>query len=200
MAPQHRHPDKAHPEGGKPFTALALQAFFGSGPCYLQFYKDSSIYVNSPAAAILFSTGAAPLFGLTLVLLRVLDIRLLRKLKVRLTLYFSDSTLDGMMYLSHSSSSILFQCEHLSQVTLLSRPCTPSGLWKTAAFRPKITTIKWRRNRSLLFIILIMIAVVDAGMKECPDSLPRPPLDRPLLFSTCLACLEVTMNLRGFYL
>lgn len=41
-------------------------------------------------------------------MLRVLDILLLRKLKVRLTLYFSDSTLDGMMYLSHSSSSILF--------------------------------------------------------------------------------------------
>lgn len=27
MAPQHRYPDMAHLEGGKPFTALALQAF-----------------------------------------------------------------------------------------------------------------------------------------------------------------------------
>lgn len=43
----------------------------------------------------------------TLVLLRVLDILLLRKLKVRMTLYFSDSVLAGMLYLSSSSSSIL---------------------------------------------------------------------------------------------
>lgn len=43
----------------------------------------------------------------TLVLLRVLDILLLRKLKVRMTLYFSDSTFAGMLYLSNSSSSIL---------------------------------------------------------------------------------------------
>lgn len=50
----------------------------------------------------------------TFVLLRVLDILLLRKLKVRLTLYFSDSTLDGMMYLSHSSSSILFHGQRQS--------------------------------------------------------------------------------------
>lgn len=49
------------------------------------------------------SLSAPPL--LTLVLLRVLDILLFRKLKVRLTLYFSDSTLEGIMYLSHSSSS-----------------------------------------------------------------------------------------------
>ena len=40
-----------------------------------------------------------------MVLLRVLDILLFRKLKVRLTLYFSDSTLEGIMYLSQSSSS-----------------------------------------------------------------------------------------------
>lgn len=52
-------------------------------------------------------------------MLRVLDILLLRKLKVRLTLYFSDSTLDGMMYLSHSSSSILFRSQKNSQ----SAPC-----------------------------------------------------------------------------
>lgn len=45
----------------------------------------------------------------TLVLLRVLDIRLLRKLKVRMTLYFSDSILVGMLYLSSSSSSILWE-------------------------------------------------------------------------------------------
>ena len=50
-----------------------------------------------------------PLGPLTLVLLRVLDILLFRKLKVRLTLYFSDSVFDGIMYLSHSSSSILFR-------------------------------------------------------------------------------------------
>lgn len=43
----------------------------------------------------------------TLLLLRVLYIRLFMKLKVRLTLYFSDSDLEGMIYLSHSSSSIL---------------------------------------------------------------------------------------------
>lgn len=46
-------------------------------------------------------------FSSTLVLLRVLDILLLRKLKVRMTLYFSDSVLAGMLYLSSSSSSIL---------------------------------------------------------------------------------------------
>lgn len=27
MTPQHRDPDMAHLEGGKPFTALALQVF-----------------------------------------------------------------------------------------------------------------------------------------------------------------------------
>lgn len=48
-------------------------------------------------------------FQFTLVLLRVLDILLLRKLKVRMTLYFSDSTFAGMSYLSNSSSSILEQ-------------------------------------------------------------------------------------------
>lgn len=42
-----------------------------------------------------------------MVLLRVLDILLLRKLKVRMTLYFSDSVFAGMLYLSSSSSSIL---------------------------------------------------------------------------------------------
>lgn len=46
-------------------------------------------------------------FPFPLVLLRVLDILLLRKLKVRMTLYFSDSTFVGMLYLSSSSSSIL---------------------------------------------------------------------------------------------
>lgn len=61
---------------------------------------------------------------LTLVLLRVLDILLFRKLKVRLTLYFSDSTFEGIMYLSHSLSSILFRREHVSQHT---SPHAPSG-------------------------------------------------------------------------
>lgn len=43
----------------------------------------------------------------TLLLFRVLDILLLRKLKVRITRYFSDSTFAGTLYLSDSSSSIL---------------------------------------------------------------------------------------------
>lgn len=46
-------------------------------------------------------------FWFTLLLFRVLDILLLRKLKVRITLYFSDSAFAGMVYLSNSSSSIL---------------------------------------------------------------------------------------------
>lgn len=64
---------------------------------------------KSHPVGILFSLwNKVPQRRLTLVLLRVLDILLFRKLKVRLTLYFSDSTLDGIMYLSHSSSSILY--------------------------------------------------------------------------------------------
>lgn len=43
----------------------------------------------------------------TLDLFRGLVIRFMMKLKVRLTLYFSESDLAGMMYLSHSSSGIL---------------------------------------------------------------------------------------------
>lgn len=39
-----------------------------------------------------------------------------------------------------------------------------------------------------------------AGMKECPDSLPGPPVYRLLLLTTCLACLEVIMDSSGFYL
>ena len=41
---------------------------------------------------------------ITFDLFRGLVILFMRKLKVRLTLYFSDSDLAGMMYLSHSSS------------------------------------------------------------------------------------------------
>lgn len=44
---------------------------------------------------------------ITLDLFRGLVILFMRKLKVRLTLYFSDSDLAGIMYLSHSSSWIL---------------------------------------------------------------------------------------------
>lgn len=44
---------------------------------------------------------------ITFDLFRGLVILFMRKLKVRLTLYFSDSALAGMMYLSHSSSGIL---------------------------------------------------------------------------------------------
>lgn len=47
----------------------------------------------------------------TLLLFRVLDILLLRKLKVRITRYFSDSTFAGIVYLSDSSSSILQEQE-----------------------------------------------------------------------------------------
>lgn len=43
----------------------------------------------------------------TLDLFRGLVIRFMMKLKVRLTLYFSESDLAGMIYLSHSSSGIL---------------------------------------------------------------------------------------------
>lgn len=52
----------------------------------------------------------------TLLLFRVLDIRLLRKLKVRITRYFSDSTFAGMLYLSESSSSILQEEERVSDL------------------------------------------------------------------------------------
>lgn len=45
--------------------------------------------------------------SITLDLLRGLVILFMRKLNVRLTLYFSDSDLAGIMYLSHSSSGIL---------------------------------------------------------------------------------------------
>ena len=58
---------------------------------------------------------------ITFDLFRGLVILFMRKLKVRLTLYFSDSDLAGMMYLSHSSSWILQKKNLLSQLIKLIR-------------------------------------------------------------------------------
>lgn len=53
------------------------------------------------------STADRRRHSITFDLFRGLVILFMRKLKVRLTLYFSDSDLAGMMYSSHSSSWIL---------------------------------------------------------------------------------------------
>ncbi len=57
------------------------------------------------------------------------------------------------------------------------------------------------------FLILIYLEEPDnqvqwchAGVKKCPDSHPGPLVYRLLLLTTCLACLEVTMDYSECYL
>lgn len=103
------------------FTALLLvESLSAQFPLMSFYFRHFSITLYTCGKIVecinyIFHWKKKQICFLTLVLLRVLDILFFRKLKVRLTLYFSDSTLDGIMYLSHSSSSILFPCENFSQ-------------------------------------------------------------------------------------